>query len=79
MKKLLKKEVCGSREHCTGPTEQPTATKNHGSKKKKKGNADAKRAAFHQHPNGTLILFLVWYLILIKYFVNVLFLFFKQI
>ena len=48
-------------------------------KKKRKGNAHAKRAAFHRYPNGTLILFLVWYLILIKYFVNFLFSFFKQI
>ena len=35
MKKLLKKEVCGSREQCTGPTEQPKTCL-----KKKKKNAD---------------------------------------
>ena len=51
MKKLLKSEVCGSREQCTGPTSVHCSHRkvNHyGSKKKKRGNANAnaKRAAF---------------------------------
>ena len=59
MKKLLKKEVCGSREQCTGPTRQPIATENHGSKKKKKGNIDTKHTAFHRYTNDHIINFII--------------------
>ena len=42
MKILLKKEVCGFRDQCIGPTETLTTPIKH-SKKKKKGNAGPKR------------------------------------
>ena len=47
MKKLLKKEVCESHEHCPGSTEQPTTTENHGSKKKRKEREMHTQNALH--------------------------------
>lgn len=36
MKFLVKKEICGSREQCMGPTEKANSHRNTGLKKKKK-------------------------------------------
>ena len=44
MKKLLKREVCGSREQCTGPigvTPQPHNTQKKKKKKRKRANTEA--------------------------------------
>ena len=53
MKVLLKKEVCGSREQCMGPTEKANSHRNTGLKKKRQGNADAISWLFISTQTGT--------------------------
>ena len=63
MKVLLKKEVCRSREQCTGPTEKTTTT-TETCLKKKNADANANVDANNHYPNGYLVLSLsigTWY------------------
>ena len=54
MKKLLKKEVCGSHKQCTRPTGVTPQPQN-AQKKKKKETRRCRRVPFHPYPNPALI------------------------